>query len=84
MSISEFKAKCLAVLERVSRTGQQLVITKRGVPIAQVTPPPPAAFGKSMYGYMAGTAEELGDIVAPLGDYDDWVGDRLLAEESEE
>jgi prevent-host-death family protein len=81
MSISKFKATCLAVLERVRRTGQPLVITKRGVPIAQVVPPPPAARPKAVAGYMRGTAEELGDIVAPLGDYDDWVGDRLLAEE---
>jgi len=40
--VSKFKATCLARLERVRRTGRPLLITKRGVPIAQVVPPPPA------------------------------------------
>jgi prevent-host-death family protein len=41
MSISKFKATCLAVLERVRKTGEPLLITKHGVPIAQVLPAPP-------------------------------------------
>ena len=40
VSISEFKAKCLALVDMVKKTGQPLLITKRGEPIAQVVPPP--------------------------------------------
>jgi antitoxin (DNA-binding transcriptional repressor) of toxin-antitoxin stability system len=65
ISISKFKATCLAVLERV-------LITKHGVPIAQVLPappsPPPAASG---FGCMAGTATEVEDLLAPLPE-EDW------------
>ena len=72
MSISKFKATCLAVLERVRKTGEPLLITKHGVPMVQVLPappsPPPAA---SAFGSMAGTADEMEDMLAPLPE-DDW------------
>ena len=32
---SEFKAKCLALMDEVERTGQSLVITKKGKPVAE-------------------------------------------------
>lgn len=38
--ISKFKATCLALLDRVKRTGQTIIITRKGQPIAQVMPPP--------------------------------------------
>ncbi len=34
----EFKAKCLALLDEVALTGRALVVTKRGKPVAKVTP----------------------------------------------
>ena len=34
----EFKAKCLALLDEVALTGRSLVVTKRGKPVAKVTP----------------------------------------------
>jgi prevent-host-death family protein len=72
MAISEFKARCLALIERVRRTGQPLLITKRGVPVAQIVPPPlPEPARKSAFGCMKGTVEELGDIVEPLPE-EDW------------
>ena len=72
MSVSEFKATCLRVLERIRQTGRPLLVTKRGVPLAQVLPPPPApARGEETFGCMAGTGEEVGDILEPL-DPDDW------------
>ena len=38
--ISEFKAHCIAELKRVSRTGQPLIVTLRGKPLARVEPVP--------------------------------------------
>lgn len=35
---SQFKAKCLALLDEVARTGETLVVTKRGKPVARVVP----------------------------------------------
>jgi prevent-host-death family protein len=36
MLISEFKARCIAELKRVHQTGQPLIVTLRGKPIARV------------------------------------------------
>ena len=71
ITISRFKATCLERLERVRQTGQPLLVTKRGVVIAQILPPPPPEPTRSGFGVMAGRAIELGDIVAPL-DEDEW------------
>ncbi len=72
VSISKFKAECLALLERVRKTGEPLLVTRRGEPVAQVLPPPtPDPSEGSAFGVMAGTAEELGDILEPIAP-EDW------------
>ena len=71
ITISRFKATCLERLERVRQTGQPLLVTKRGIVIAQILPPPPPEPPRDGFGVMAGRAEELGDILSPLGD-DEW------------
>lgn len=38
ISATEFKAKCLHLLDDVQRTGEDLVISKRGKPVARVVP----------------------------------------------
>jgi hypothetical protein len=46
-------------------------VTKRGVPLAQVVPPPtPPPNLDSGHGSMAGTIQLLGDIVEPVGEKD--------------
>lgn len=72
IAIAKFKATCLAVLEQVRKTGEPILITKRGTPIAQVLPPPlPEPSEESAFGCMAGTAEAIEDILAPLPE-DEW------------
>jgi prevent-host-death family protein len=61
---SEFKAKCLALLDQVERTGETLVITKNGRPVAEVTPHKPAK--SSPFGVWKGRVEILGDIISPI------------------
>jgi len=38
MAAGEFKARCLAVLDDVELSGREVVITKRGRPVAKVVP----------------------------------------------
>ena len=38
LSVSEFKAKCLSVLQDVSKQKKRIIITKRGKPFAEVIP----------------------------------------------
>jgi prevent-host-death family protein len=38
LAASDFKAHCLALLDEVAETGESLVVTKRGRPVARVAP----------------------------------------------
>ena len=70
--ISEFKATCLAVLERVRRTGVPVLVTRRGEPVAEVVPPSQAATTTGWLGSMRETATIEGDLVAPASRLGDW------------
>jgi prevent-host-death family protein len=72
MAISEFKAKCLAVMKRVQKTQKPLLITKRGEPIVEIRPPSKPARRKNWLGCMKGTVTFTGDIVSPALDPDEW------------
>jgi prevent-host-death family protein len=72
IAISKFKATCLAVLERVRRTGKPVLITRFGEPIAEVVPPSPPRRPKQWLGAMAGTVRINGDTVGPASDEEDW------------
>jgi prevent-host-death family protein len=71
IAISKFKATCLAVLERVRKTGEPIVVTRFGQPIARIEPPTQSA-KRIKLGGMAGTMTILGDIVGPISDISDW------------
>jgi prevent-host-death family protein len=63
---AEFKAKCLALMDRVARTGETIVVTKHGRPIAELRPHrPPRA--PSLIGLHRGRIRIRGDIVTPMG-----------------
>lgn len=70
VSISEFKAKCLGLIEQVHKTGQSLRITRHGRPVAEVIRAGPDRKRKFL-GDMIGTAEIVGDIVSPVIDLED-------------
>lgn len=72
IAISEFKATCLAVLERVRRTGTSIVVTKRGEPVAEINPPSPASTGEGWLGSMRGTATITDDLIAPASATNEW------------
>jgi prevent-host-death family protein len=72
VAISEFKAKCLGMLEEVRKTRKPIRVTRFGKPVAEVIPPSPERPARRLLGCMAGTAEILGDIVGPSGSWDDW------------
>lgn len=59
----EFKAKCLKLIDEVAIKRRTLVITKRGRPVAQLSPVPQDG---DFVGSMRGTGEILGDIISPI------------------
>ena len=72
MAISKFKATCLAVLERVRRTGQPVLITRFGKPIAEVVSPRPQPRSDRWLGSLSHSGRITGDIVSPAGAAEDW------------
>ena len=60
MTATEFKAKCLALLDEVNESGETLTITKRGKAVATVNGFRKASF-KSMSGALVGIVD-FGDI----------------------
>ncbi len=71
---SEFKAKCLKLMDHVAETGEEFVISKNGRPVARLVPfrEKPA----SLHGIDRGRIEILGDIIGPLDI--DWEADSSL------
>jgi prevent-host-death family protein len=68
IAISKFKAKCLSLLEEVSKTKTPLRVTRRGKAIADVVPASPEAEERSWIGSMSGSIEIVGDIISPVID----------------
>jgi prevent-host-death family protein len=63
--ISKFRATCLRLLDNVKKTGRPLLVTRKGEPIALVTPPPPTPKSKTWLGSMKDTIKITGDIISP-------------------
>ena len=72
ISISRFKATCLAVLEEVRTTGRPVLVTRRGVPVAEVVPPTHQGPSPRRLGEAAGRLSLVGDIIEPAAAAADW------------
>lgn len=71
VAISEFKAKCLSLVDQVSKTKTPLVVTRRGVPVVEVIPVGPDTSKANWMGSMTGIIKIKGDIVSPVIELDD-------------
>ena len=83
MNASEFKAKCLRVMEEVAETGEEVVVTKHGRPVVYVFPPPQqtgrrVGVGAGAAFFVPGGAD---DLIRPSVPPEEWTGDEqhLLA-----
>jgi prevent-host-death family protein len=61
----EFKARCLALLDEVATLGTEIVVTKRGKPVARLVPTEGADKPT-----LKGSVTYHGDIVAPF--FEEW------------
>jgi len=66
VAISEFKAKCLSLLEEVSKTKTPLRVTRRGQAIADVIPASSDVEERNWMGSMSGSIEITGDVLSPV------------------
>ena len=69
LSVSEFKAKCLSVLQDVNKQKKRVIITKRGKPIAEVIPHE----SEDKEVPLEDTVVFMGDITSPVAE-EDWEG----------
>ena len=72
VAISEFKAKCLGMLEQVRKTRQPIRVTRFGQPVAEVVPPSSGKPHGKRLGCMVGTGRIVGDIVGSISDEREW------------
>jgi prevent-host-death family protein len=70
MAAGEFKARCLAIMDHVFKSGEPVLITKHGKPVAKLVPAEKQR--DDIFGYMAGKAKIVGDIVGPVTPLEDW------------
>jgi prevent-host-death family protein len=71
----EFKAKCLAIIDEVGKTGQEVIITKRGKPTAKLIPLANPAKKEPIIGRLEGIGEIVGDpddLLKPVFPLEDW------------
>jgi len=70
MPAGEFKSQCLAVMDKVQKTGEPVLITKHGKPVAKLVPASKPT--DDIFGYMASKVKVVGDIVGPTTPLEDW------------
>jgi prevent-host-death family protein len=66
----KFKAQCLALMDRVNRTGEEIIVTKHKRAVVKVVPVEPAAQPRPLFGRSKAVMTIAGDLVAPIGP--DW------------
>ena len=78
MAAGEFKAKCLAVMAEVNSTGQPILVTKRGKPLARVLPfdePMPKESADAIFGCLRSyfsTTDHLEGLAEPVIPSEEW------------
>lgn len=74
IAAGEFKAKCLSIIDQVNRTGQEVIITKRGKAAARLMPVADYDIDE-IFGRLKGIVEIVGDpddLVNPIIPLEDW------------
>lgn len=69
---AEFKAACLRIIEQVTRDREPVTITKRGRPVAVLSPVAPAGTRPGIVGALRGSVLRYDEPLAPAADPADW------------
>ncbi len=66
MKASEFKAKCLALMDQVNETGDEIIITKNGKPVSVLRAY--KKIPKTLFGRSKGKIKMMDDLIEPVGE----------------
>jgi prevent-host-death family protein len=71
LAAGKFKTNCLAIMDEVQAKREPVLITKRGKPVAMLTP---VNTGEEdpIFGFLRDKATITGDIVSPAASLEDW------------
>ncbi len=76
MSAAEFKARCLRAIRQMDRDREPVTITRRGRPVAILSPLPQGSESGSIIGAMRGSVIAYDDPFGPAADPADWAATR--------
>ena len=66
----EFKNRCLALMDEVNETGEEIVITKHGKPVSRLVPAEESK--PQMWGRNRDQIRIVGDIMSPVVPAEEW------------
>ena len=72
INAAEFRTKCFKILDQVMTTHREIIITKRGKPIAKIVHIDQPSKKDPMLGALSGTGRTMGDLTQPVSDSNDW------------
>ncbi len=72
ISSAEFRANCFKILDKIRQTHEEVVITKRGTPIAKLVYIDDGSNKDPLLGALAGLGRTLGDLIEPVTDANVW------------
>ena len=72
VTISKFKATCLSLLGSLKDTGRSILVTRRGKPVALITPPSNPKKPESWLGMFQSEGKIVGDVISPVIKENQW------------
>ena len=72
VTATDFKAKCLALIDEMNRTKVPIIVTNRGKPVAEMFPARAKEDAKPLVGSMKGTVYRYDDPFSPAIDPEEW------------
>ena len=72
INIAEFRANCSKILEQIEINHKEVVITKRGKPIARLVHFTKEKEKDPLLGSMEGLVETIGDLTDPVIEHESW------------
>ena len=72
INAAEFRSKCFKILQQVQTTHLEVIITKRGKPIAKIVHIEQSNQADPMIGALSGVGRTVGDLTGPVVDPMEW------------
>lgn len=72
INAAEFRTKCFKILDQIEKTHKEVIITKRGKPVAKLMHIAQKDEKDLLLGALSGCGKTIGDLTEPLTDPKDW------------